>query len=322
TDRDADDDDDDEDNFRSGLFGHKFAVFKFSRHALQDAVPDGKATIRLEGSLRDARTFAGENTNWTIHSDKRTMAAGEERSGVRTSRHGVQVDIPAGAFPGNPDLVMTVEPEDPADVGEPEKNLRGKGMEEHRLQAVAGAVAFGPHGAQFAKPVTIALPYDPAQIPAGITDNYLRIAYWNVASGKWDQLPSRVSTEERLVRAETLHFSVYQVMASDVPLATPAAIDFSVGAAYVFPNPAIGGAVPVVHVDASAGDTFTVKVYSSSGRLVFERKTTGAPSAVDGVLAYETPVDTNLSSGVYYYLAEVSLEGRKVKKTGKFAVIR
>ena len=84
-DRDADDDDDDEDNFRSSLRGHKFAVFKFSRHALQDAVPDGKATIRLEGSLRDARTFAGENTNWTIHSDKRTMAAGEERSGVRTS---------------------------------------------------------------------------------------------------------------------------------------------------------------------------------------------------------------------------------------------
>ena len=119
---------------------------------------------------------------------------------------------------------MTVKPEDPADVGELEKNLRGKGMEEHRLQAVAGAVAFGPHGAQFAKPVTIALPYDPANIPAGTTDNYLRICYWNVASGKWDQLPSRVSKEERLVRAETLHFSVYQVMASDVPLATPAAV--------------------------------------------------------------------------------------------------
>ena len=80
--------------------GHKFAVFKFSRHALQDAVPDGKATIRLEGSLRDARTFASENTNWTIHSDKgpwpRARALG--RKDVAAWR---QVDIPAGAFPGN-----------------------------------------------------------------------------------------------------------------------------------------------------------------------------------------------------------------------------
>lgn len=321
-DRDADDDDDEDGNFRPGLLGHKFAVFKFSRQALQAAAPDGQATIRLEGSLKDARTFAGENTNWTIHSDKKTMAEVEERSGVRTSRHGVRVDIPAGAFPGNPELTMTVEQEDAAAVAEPEKKLRGKEMEEHRLQAVAEAVEFGPHGAQFAKPVTLAMPYDPAKIPAGTKEEDLRICYWNAGSGKWDQLPSRVSKEERLVRADTLHFSVYQVMASDVPQAAAAARDFSVGAAYSFPNPATRGAKPVLHVDASAGDKFTVKVYSASGRLVFEREANAAPSAVDGVPAYEQPVDTNLSSGVYYYLAEVSLEGRKVKKTGKFAVVR
>jgi len=85
----------------SGLSGIEYAMFKFSRAALIAAAPDGEITIRIEGELADSRKFSGENTNWTIHSAKQTMATFlEERPGVRKSQHGVQVDIPAGAFPG------------------------------------------------------------------------------------------------------------------------------------------------------------------------------------------------------------------------------
>jgi hypothetical protein len=97
---------------------------------------------------------------------------------------------------------------------------------------------------------------------------------------------------------------------------------FSLGSVYVFPNPAKGAAVPVLHVAASAGDKLTVKVYTASGKAAYEAVLNGAPGAAGGEQAYELELRGQFTSGVYYYQAEVRSGAARLKKAGKFAVVR
>lgn len=115
-------------------------------------------------------------------------------------------------------------------------------------------------------------------------------------------------------------------MAVPAPVIAPApaqpAAEFSLGAVYVFPNPAKGAAKPVLHVGACAGEKLTARVYTSSGKLAYEASVTGAPGSAGGEQAYELELRGKFTSGIYYYQAEVTSGGRKLKKTGKFAVVR
>ncbi|HAF94741.1 MAG TPA: hypothetical protein DER10_04040 [Elusimicrobia bacterium] len=303
----------------SGLTGINYAMFKFDRQALQNAAPEGEVTIKLEGTLLDARTFSGENTNWVIKPGAAKINTARERAGFRRSHSGAGADIGQGAFPGNPDLLLTVENEDEAAVGGEEKEKRENARKHKSLVSVSSAVEFGPHGMQFEKPVTIAIPYNPAAVPAGAKEDDLIICYWNAEAAGWEGLPSSVSKEEKLVRAKTAHFSVYQVMAGASPTAeAPIEQAFSLGEAYVFPNPAVAGAAPKLHISATAGDSLAVKVYSVSGRLAYETSFTGRQ--VEG--AYELELRGEFPSGVYYYSAEVTSGAQKIRKNGKFAVVR
>lgn len=75
----------------------------------------------------------------------------------------------------------------------------------------------------------------------------------------------------------------------------------------------------MLRVAASGGEKLQVKVYSAAGRLAYEGALSGAPGAGG---AYELALAGEFPSGVYYYLAEISAGAQKVKKTGKFAVVR
>jgi len=75
-------------------------------------------------------------------------------------------------------------------------------------------------------------------------------------------------------------------------------------------------------VAASAGEKLTVRVYTSSGKLAHEASAIGAPGAAGGEQAYELELRGKFTSGIYYYQAEVTSGGRKLKKAGKFAVVR
>ena len=331
-DRDEDDDpyenETDDHNFRSRLSGHRFAVFKFDRQDLQDVVAEGTVTIKLEGSLTDARNFSGENTNWVILRGKARIDVAKERPGFRRAHSGAGVNISKGAFQGNPDLLLTVENEDEAALAKEEKEKREKDKKEKRIDTVSNPVEFGPHGMTFEQPVTISLPYSSEKLPAGADEAKLKVAYWNQAAGEWEILASVVSTADKLVSADVGHFSVYQIMSEAVPSAEPAPAPapagpvFAIGDVYVFPNPALSGAAPKLHIAATAGDRASVKVYSVSGRLVYETSYAGAPVSIDGALAYELELRGQFTSGVYYYQAEAASGAQKFKKSGKFAVVR
>ncbi|OGR44564.1 MAG: hypothetical protein A2X35_00440 [Elusimicrobia bacterium GWA2_61_42] len=304
----------------SGMAGVSYLMLKFGRQEVAQVIPEGEFSVKVEGLLADGRAFSGESMNRGLSSKKLFSALMEARAGERKGAGGVKVNIPKGAFKGNADLLLTAAPEDTDAVAAPEKEKRSKGMKTRGLAAASESFEFGPHGEAFAKPVTISLPYNAAGLPAGADENNLKVAYWNQAAGEWEVLPSVVSKADKLVSADVAHFSVYQVVSEAVPTAAPQA--FALGEVYVFPNPALAGARPKLHIAASAGDKAAVKVYSVSGRLVYETNYAGAPAPVAGAQAYELELAGEFTSGIYYYLAEVSSGAAKLKKSGKFAVVR
>ncbi len=305
----------------SGMAGVSYMMLKFSRSAVAALIPEGDFSVTLSGRLSDGRVFRGESMNRALTSKKLYTAVTEARAGVRESPSGVKVNIPKGAFKGNPELLLSAAPEDSESVDAGDKDKRSKDMKDRSMSAASEAFEFGPHGTTFDVPVTISLPYSASSLPAGADEAKLKVAYWNSSSGQWELLPSAVSASSKLVSADVSHFSTYQVVyEASAQASSPSAV-FSLGEAYVFPNPA-AGVTPKLHITATAGDRMSVKVYSVSGRQAWEGSVYGAPSAAGGTTAYELELKGNFPSGVYYYSAEVVSGERKLKKAGKFAVVR
>jgi len=110
-------------------------------------------------------------------------------------------------------------------------------------------------------------------------------------------------------------------------LTTPSSIsDFQLGEVYAYPNPAKNGAIPILHIEVGIADSVKIVAYSVSGRQVHEHTLTGMPQIIttngNSVYAYEYPWAGHIASGVYYYIIEADKSGRKLKRSGKLAVIR
>jgi hypothetical protein len=88
---------------------------------------------------------------------------------------------------------------------------------------VGCAYDLGPDGAVFNPPITITLNYDPGQIPAGVAEEDLVIAYYNVATGQWVILPSTVDTVNNTITAEVSHLTLFAVYAPAAPVTSPPA---------------------------------------------------------------------------------------------------
>ncbi len=180
----------------------------------------------------------------------------------------------------------------------------------------------------------IALPYeeyDPAK-------EKLAVAYWNPSSGDWEPLVSEVDLAEKMVKAKVGHFSVYQVVVSTpeagraikaadaAPAAAGPSDAFVLGEVYVYPNPAKGGAAPVFHIECGIADSVELDVYTISGREAHSATLTRLPDVIDDgtgqSYAYEYVWRGHIPSGVYLYRVEARKGGHKLKKSGKFAVVR
>ena len=102
--------------------------------------------------------------------------------------------------------------------------------------------------------------------------------------------------------------------------------EFVLGEVYVYPNPAKGGVVPIFHIECGTADSVKIEVYTISGQAVHEYTITGAPQLITdsggSSYAYEYAWRGHIASGVYLYRIEAERSGRKLKKTGKFAVVR
>mgnify|MGYP000374320919 CR=1 FL=1 len=102
--------------------------------------------------------------------------------------------------------------------------------------------------------------------------------------------------------------------------------EFKLGEVYVFPNPAIGRQKPTFHIEVGIADRVKIRVYTVSGRFAHEHTIRGMPQVVDdgsgAQYAYEYTWDEEIPSGIYYYHIRAEKSGRKLEKTGKFAIIR
>ncbi len=111
----------------------------------------------------------------------------------------------------------------------------------------------------------------------------------------------------------------YEVLAGPDPA-------FRLGEVYVFPNPALRGAAPTLHIEAGIADRVKITFYTVSGRHAHEAVLTGQPVPLDDgnglAYAYEYTWRDSIPSGVYYYYVEAEKGGAKIKKSGKFAVVR
>ena len=98
----------------------------------------------------------------------------------------------------------------------------------------------GPDGATFDPPVTLTWNYDPADIPDGVAEKELVIAYYDEDAARWQELASMVNPETNTITAPVGHFTTFTVIA---PLSTaPAA--FTTGSLSISP-PEVSAGEPV-----------------------------------------------------------------------------
>jgi len=101
---------------------------------------------------------------------------------------------------------------------------------------------------------------------------------------------------------------------------------FVLGEVYVYPNPAKGGKIPTFHVEVGIADSVKITIYTVSGDVAHSYTVTGSPAVInDGhglEYAYEYAWCGHIPSGVYYYAMEAQKAGKKLRQTGKFAVVR
>lgn len=108
------------------------------------------------------------------------------------------------------------------------------------------------------------------------------------------------------------------------PMAVSA--EFILREVYVFPNPAKRGIVPTFHIEVGIADRVKITVYNVAGEEAHKNTIAGMPIVIDDgngpEYAYEYAWRGHIPSGVYYYLMEAEKSGKKLRKTGKFAVVR
>jgi len=138
----------------------------------------------------------------------------------------------------------------------------------------------------------------------------------------------RLETQGPTLIANSSPASTMQSQSATVQ-ATPAlaAQDFALRTIYVFPNPAVAGQKPTIHVSVGVADKVTFRFYDISGQQVRQATIDSPPSQIDdgtGVHpAYEYSWEGRIPSGVYLYSVTAEKAGQApIRQAGKFAVVR
>jgi len=299
---------------------------KFDRQALIAVLPqDAVSVVAVEGSFDDDTAFIAEDSLRVINPGRVRKGHG----GKWEHRFRARVEIGSKALKEDADISVLIVAERLAERLERDKKASGKGFARR-----GDPFEFGPEGTVFEEPVEISLPYenyDPKK-------EKLQVAYWNPASKDWEPLTSTIDTAEKVVKAKVGHFSLYQVVVSTIAeakIVRPAgeqpvvgmqeagpSAAFVLGEVYVYPNPAKGGVAPIFHMECGIADSVDIKVYTVSGREAHEATLTAMPAVIDQRYAYEYAWRGHIPSGVYLYFIEARKGGQKIKRTGKFAVVR
>lgn len=139
--------------------------------------PDGtrlRQTVHLRGKKPGEED--GEKGEKTEKAEADAKAGEAKALALGASR----IDIPAGALSGPVKLSMRR-------LAAGEVPALDSGMT--NVTALKGGLRMGPHGLKFKKPVHLTLPYDPALLPKGMTQDDVRTYFLDEAAGRWVPLP-------------------------------------------------------------------------------------------------------------------------------------
>jgi len=113
------------------------------------------------------------------------------------------------------------------------------------------AYDFNPDGATFEPPIELEIRYDPSQIPSGIEEQNLLIAYYDEEAAEWIGLDSVVDTIGNTVTAKVGHFTPFAILGYLVP---PAPAAFTVSKLFISPTEVdIGQSVTISTVVTNTG---------------------------------------------------------------------
>ncbi|MBI2384441.1 MAG: hypothetical protein HYV14_00350 [Elusimicrobia bacterium] len=279
------------------------------------SLPDGSATVFAPAQGPEDDNIAREVID-------------REDGGLVERKDRAAVSIPPDALPE--DLRISVSTPTAAVADESRR-----GADDKNMKVASPPVEFQPHGAEFDKPVTLTIPYNPELLAAqNAADADLRVHYWNPKTKAWEELDSTVDKQSLTVTAKTTHFSLYQVYTGTdtstaaAPLAADAS--FGVKAAYAFPNPARGVGAVTIRIQPGLADSVQVNVYDVAGRKVHSSsnfRNLGAFDDGNGLGAqftYEHVWDlSGIGSGVYAYVITAQKSGeRDIHRSGKIGVVK
>lgn len=131
----------------------------------------------------------------------------------------------------------------------------------------------------------------------------------------------------RLSGARTTPTALSLAPAAQPPIPAATANDFKLRSIYAFPNPAVAGQKPIIHVSVGVADKVTFRFYDISGQQVHQATIDSPPSQIDDGTgphpAYEYAWEGRIPSGVYLYSVTAEKAGQApIRQTGKFAVVR
>lgn len=151
----------------------------------EEPARDGQVRLPLNSSL-SIRFMIAQGTGGTV----------DQGGGTVTLNSGVSLLFPAGAVAGSTFITATA----------------ATNLPPAHLPLVPGTGwDFAPDGIVFAQPVTMTIPYDPAQLPAGVNPSELRIH--KLVNGTYvQQNAGRVDLVNHTVSAEVNGFSVYVII--------------------------------------------------------------------------------------------------------------
>ncbi|PIR18615.1 MAG: hypothetical protein COV48_06545, partial [Elusimicrobia bacterium CG11_big_fil_rev_8_21_14_0_20_64_6] len=220
-----------------------------------------------------AYSAGGGVASGSVEPAKRMVDA---KDGAKVERDdGAGVQVPEGALSSN--LEITVEKGDENQ----DKEQKTAKRQQLKITAVSEEVQYGPEGTTFRSPVTLTLPYDAALIAAqGLKEDDLKVYYWNPTLKDWQAMPSVVDKQNKIVNAQTNHFSAYQVGALG-GIGVAAIDDFVLRDGYVFPNPSRNGSAVTFRMQPGSADSVEVRVYDLSGRKVHSSSDFRFRGAVD-----------------------------------------
>ncbi len=125
---------------------------------------------------------------------------------------------------------------------------------------------FGPSGATFNPPFKLTLAYDEKNLPEGVKEETLVIAYYDENAAQWVELESVVDTENNTVSAFVEHFTTFAVIGKVVPPVTPTPAKFSISSLSISPSVvATGETVTIRTLVSNTGEqvgsyTVTLKI--------------------------------------------------------------